>query len=69
MTDSGTYQAIEMSENWPEHLTDDNLRSQVYQAFKMACVYYKPSPVLYRGQKYNRRSLIEAKRCMLDAEW
>ena len=35
----------------------------------MACVYYKPSPVLYRGHKYNRRALIEAKRSILDAEW
>ena len=35
----------------------------------MACVYYKPSPVLYRGNKYDRKDLIEAKRQMLDTEW
>lgn len=35
----------------------------------MAAVYYKPSPVLYRGHKYNRKALIEAKRGLLDAEW
>jgi hypothetical protein len=25
--------------------------------------------VLYRGQKYDRKQLIEAKRTMLDCEW
>ena len=69
MTDSGTFQAIQMSDDWPENLADEALRKQIYQAFKMACVYYQPSPVLYRGNKYNRRALIEAKRQMLDADW
>ena len=69
MTDSHTYQAIEMGDDWPEHLTDDHIRKSIHQAFKMACVYYKPSPVLYRGYRYNRRALIEAKRGLLDAEW
>ena len=69
MTDSGTYQAITMNDNWPEYLSDEHLRKQVHQAFKLAAVYYKPSPVLYRGNRYNRRALIEAKRQMLDTDW
>ena len=63
------YQAIKMDENWPDYLHDDGLRKQIHQAFKLACVYYKPSPVLYRGSSFNRRSLIEAKRQMLDSDW
>lgn len=62
MTDSGTYQAITMGEEWPKLIGNEFLNKQIHQAFKLACVYYKPSPVLYRGNSYNRRSLIEAKR-------
>ena len=70
MTDSGTYQAIKMHDEWAEGIKgDENLKKQIHQAFKLACVYYKPSPVLYRGNKYNRRALIEAKRQMLDSDW
>ena len=58
-----------MPDEWPENISNEHLRKQIHQAFKMACVYYKPSPVLYRGNKYDRRSLIEAKRQMLDADW
>ena len=50
-------------------MNDENIRKQVYNAFKLACIHYKPSPVLYRGHKYNRRALIEAKRTMLDTDW
>jgi len=35
----------------------------------MACLKYAPSPVLYRGQQFDRRKLIEVKRTMLDCEW
>ena len=49
-TDSGTYQAIKMADDWDEHLYDEVLKKQIHQAFKLATVYYKPSPVLYRGQ-------------------
>lgn len=58
-----------MADDWDEHMYDELLKKQIHQAFKLATVYYKPSPVLYRGQYYNRRSLIEAKRQMLDADW
>ena len=30
MTDSGTYQAIEMGDNWPENLTDEHMRKQIH---------------------------------------
>lgn len=69
LNEDSTFQAVKIDDNWPEFLTDDNLRKQIHSAFKLACVYYKPSPVLYRGNSYNRRSLIEAKRQMLDADW
>jgi hypothetical protein len=69
LTDSGTYQAITMGDDWPSHLGNENFKKQILQAFKLACVYYKPSPVIYRGHSYNRRSLIEAKRQILDADW
>ena len=62
MTDSHTYQAIQMGDDWDDCRYDEALRKQLHQAFKLATVYYKPSPVLYRGNRYNRRSLIEAKR-------
>ena len=52
-----------------KEIPNENLRKQIHSAFKMACVYYKPSYVLYRGYKYERRKLIEAKRQMLDNEW
>ena len=51
-----------MADDWEERNLDDALKKQLHQAFKLATVYYKPSPVLYRGHRYNRRSLIEAKR-------
>ena len=59
-----------MHDEWMDYIKgDEHLKKQIHQAFKLACVYYKPSPVLYRGNKYNRRALIEAKRQMLDADW
>ena len=51
-----------MGDDWDDCRYDEALRKQLHQAFKLATVYYKPSPVLYRGNRYNRRSLIEAKR-------
>ena len=39
-----------MADDWDEHLYDEVLKKQIHQAFKLATVYYKPSPVLYRGQ-------------------
>lgn len=30
MTNSGTYQAIEMSEDWPDKICDENLRKQIH---------------------------------------
>lgn len=48
---------------------DDKLKKKICQAFKMACINYSPSPVLYRGQKFDRKKLIEVKRTMLDCEW
>lgn len=32
-----------------KEIPNENLRKQIHSAFKMACVYYKPSYVLYRG--------------------
>lgn len=58
-----------MGEDWSKLIGNEYLSKQIHQAFKLACIYYKPSPVLYRGNSYNRRSLIEAKRQMLDADW
>ena len=59
-----------MNDDWMEYVkNDDNMKKQIHQAFKLASVYYKPSAVLYRGNAYNRRALIEAKRQMLDSDW
>jgi len=46
---------------------DERIRKKVATAFKIACFNYAPSPVIFRGKKYERRALIEAKRTMLDA--
>ena len=48
---------------------DAGIRRKISQAFKMACIHYEASPVLYRGYKFDRKKLIEAKRTMLDCEW
>jgi hypothetical protein len=48
---------------------DEKMKRKISQAFKMACIHYSPSPVLYRGQKFDRKKLIEVKRTMLDCEW
>ena len=45
---------------------DERIKKKIQSAFKMACINYAPSPVIFRGKKYERRSLIEAKRTMLD---
>ncbi|TNV85809.1 hypothetical protein FGO68_gene5180 [Halteria grandinella] len=39
------------------------------KAFKLACIYYKPSKVEYQGQKYDRHSLIMQKSRLLDKEY
>ena len=48
---------------------DERMKKKVTSAFKMACIDYAPSPVIFRGKRYERRNLIEAKRTMLDAQW
>jgi len=48
---------------------DERLKKRISQAFKMACIHYEPSAVLFRGQKYQRKQLIEATRTILDCEW
>ena len=41
---------------------DPRIKKKINTAFKMACVQYKPSWVLYRGNRFIRKRLIEAKR-------
>jgi len=48
---------------------DERMKRKVASAFKMACFNYAPSPVIFRGKKYERRALIESKRTMLDSQW
>ena len=45
---------------------DERIKKKIQSAFKMACINYTPSPVIFRGKRYERRGLIEAKRTMLD---
>ena len=45
---------------------DERMKKKITSAFKMACFHYAPSPVIFRGKKYERKGLIEAKRTMLD---
>ena len=33
--------------------------SQMTKAFKMACLSYEPSKVMFRGEVYSRRGLLE----------
>ena len=43
--------------------------SNLVTAFKMACLAYNPSPVLYRGKSYDRISLLRARNKLLQEYW
>lgn len=38
-------------------------------AFKLACIKYKSSHVIFRGQNFSRQSLIELRASLLSEEW
>ena len=37
----------------------------LFKAFKIACLSYKPSPVLFDNKMYERNQLVEAHGCLL----
>jgi len=41
----------------------------IKEAFKMACIQYKPSYVPFRGCKYERRQMVEVKEKLLRESW
>ena len=47
----------------------DKYRPTIKEAFKMACVEYKPSGVPFRGNNYLRKSMIEIKDNLLMDTW
>lgn len=47
----------------------DKYRPTIKEAFKMACVEYKPSGVPFRGNNYLRKSMIEIKDNLLMGTW
>ena len=44
-------------------------RPIVKEAFKMACLNYKPSRVPFRGGEYDRKSLLEFRETILSQTW
>ena len=63
--DGNTNLALLLSNECLTH-GDERMKKKITQAFKMACIHYAPSPVIFRGKRYERKNLIEAKRIMLD---
>ncbi len=47
----------------------DNYRSLIYSSYRVACLNYRPDPVLLMGQKYHRNTLINLRRTILETEW
>ena len=41
----------------------------IKEAFKMACISYKPSKVPMRGYQYDRKHLIQINRKYLEDSW
>ena len=44
----------------------EKYRPVISEAFKMACVQYKPGPVSFLGTNYDRKSLVNLKRNMIE---
>ena len=44
----------------------EKYRPAISEAFKMACVQYKPGPVSFLGNNYDRKSLVNLKRNMIE---
>ena len=49
--------------------TLEKYRPMIKEAFKMACIQYKPTPIPFRGSNYFRRELIDLKDQVLSATW
>lgn len=47
----------------------EKYRPMIKEAFKMACVQYKPSGIPFRGDNFKRSSLIEIKEAVLMDSW
>jgi hypothetical protein len=47
----------------------DKYRPMIKEAFKMACVQYKPSGIPFRGNNFQRARLIEIKDNVLMESW
>ena len=44
----------------------EKYRPTIKQAFKMACVQYQPKPVCFKDKKYQRKSLINLKKQLVE---
>lgn len=47
----------------------DTARGQIYNAFKMACIDYQSTDVVFRGSVMPRKGMIVMKSQILDNEW
>ena len=44
-------------------------KAKIQTAFKVACLHYKSSDLLFRGMNFSRKHLFEIRRNILDEEW
>ena len=47
----------------------DRYRPMIKEAFKMACLQYKPTAVPFKGYQYARKNLLELKHKILQKKW
>lgn len=47
----------------------DKYRPMIKEAFKMACLQYKPTAVPFKGYSYGRKNLLELKHKILQKRW
>lgn len=47
----------------------DKYRPAIKEAFKMACLSYKPSSIPFHGRSYQRKEVLEFKEMLLNQVW